>query len=180
MDAALTHWINSFAGTNALLDSVMAASTQFGVPLIVGLVILQWWSSKDRTHVRHAAICAGLSFLLGQAINQGFLLFIHRPRPYDAGVTHLLIASSADWSFPSDHATAVAAIVAAFAMQRLPGRALAFGGMALLVCVSRIFVGTHYVTDILGGIATGILAAVAVRWVYREGNPIDRLLIRIL
>ncbi len=180
MDNDITRWINSFAGTNAIADGAMIAITQFGVPLIVALVVLQWWSGTDRTHVRHTAVCAGLAFLLGLAVNQVILIFVHRIRPFDAGVTHLLIARSADWSFPSDHATAVAAIVAAFGTQRLHGRACVFGALALLVCVSRVYVGTHYVTDVLGGAAVGLLAAHAVGLAYREGTRLDQLLTSFL
>lgn len=180
MDADLTRWINSFAGTNTLLDAAMIAITQYGVPLIVALVILQWWSGADRLHVRHAVVSAGLAFLLGLAVNQVILLFVHRVRPFDAGVTQLLIARSADWSLPSDHATAVAAIVASFGLNRLHGRASALGVLALLVCVSRVYVGTHYVTDIVGGALTGILAAHAVAAFYRKGTRLDRFLTGIL
>src|SRR5579872_657475 len=119
MDQAITHWINSLAGGNALLDSVMIGVTNLGVPFIVAVVAAQWWSKIERTHVRHTCIVAGLSFLLGLGFNQIVLLFIHRVRPYDAGVTHLIISKSPDWSFPSDHSTAVMAIVAAFAFQGL-------------------------------------------------------------
>ncbi|GHE02844.1 phosphoesterase [Defluviimonas sp. 20V17] len=180
MDAAITHWINSFAGQTPLLDPMMVAITQVGVPIIVLLVVVQWWVREDRTHVRHVAICAGLAFLLGLAINQGVLLFIHRVRPYDAGVSHLLIAKSADWSFPSDHATASMSVAMAFALQGLPRRALAFFAMAFLVCLSRVYVGTHYVTDVLGGTATGFLGAIIVRLLYRENTRLDRFATSIL
>lgn len=175
MDAEITHWINSFAGRSPLVDHIMIGITQIGVPLMIAVVVLQWRSREDRLHLRHVAICAGLAFLLGLAFNQGILLFIHRVRPYDAGVSHLMIARSADWSFPSDHATASTSIVAAFAMQKIPRRTLLVLAMAVLVCLSRIFVGTHYLTDILGGAATGILAAVIVQRVYRENSKLDRI-----
>ncbi|OOY14439.1 phosphatase PAP2 family protein [Thioclava sp. DLFJ4-1] len=180
MDAAITHWINSFAGHNYFIDQAMIAITQAGVPFIVLVVVLQWWSRENRQHLRHVAICAGLAFLLGLAINQGILLFIHRVRPYDAGVSNLLIAKSADWSFPSDHATASMSVAMAFALQRLPRRALAFFAMAFLICLSRIYVGTHYVTDVLGGAATGIVAAIVVRTLYRENSKFDRFAKSIL
>jgi undecaprenyl-diphosphatase len=180
MDAAITSWINAAAGSNLLLDSSMIAATRFGVPLMVLLVALQWWAKEDRYHVRHAALSAGLSFLLGLALNQVILLVVHRIRPYDAGVTHLLIAPSADWSFPSDHATASFGIVAAFALQRLPRRAIGFLLLALLVCWSRIYVGTHYLTDLLGGLVTGVLGAVLVRRFYREDSRLDQFATRIL
>jgi undecaprenyl-diphosphatase len=89
-------------------------------------------------------------------------------------VSNLLIAPSADWSFPSDHATASMAIAAAFFLARLPGRGVVFLVFALAICLSRVFVGTHYVGDVLGGAATGILAAVAVRLIYRENSRLDR------
>ena len=131
-------------------------------------------------HVRHAAISAGLSFLLGLGINQVILLFVHRMRPYDAGVSSLLIARSADWSFPSDHATASVAVFATFVIEKIRGRALVLFAMALLVCVSRIYVGTHYLTDILGGATTGIVAAAIVHWAYRENSRLDRFATRLL
>lgn len=180
MDVAITQWINSFAGQNPLFDPTMIAITKVGVPFIVLMVVLQWWSWVDRQHVRHVAICAGLAFLLGLAINQGVLLFIHRVRPYDAGMSHLLIAKSADWSFPSDHATASMSVAMTFALQKLPRRTLAFFAMAILVCLSRVYVGTHYLSDVLGGAATGIVAAIAVRLLYREDSKLDRFATSIL
>ncbi len=131
-------------------------------------------------HIRHTAIAAGMSFLMGLAFNQIILLFVHRVRPYDAGVSHLIIDRSGDWSFPSDHATAVFAITASFAQQALPRRTLALFLASLLVAYSRIFVGTHYLTDIAGGAMTGLCAAILVRTFYREGSRLDRFATGIL
>jgi len=180
MDAALTHWINAAAGIGPFLDKAMIGVSQIGVPLMVLAVALQWWAKVDRYHLRHAAVSAGLAFLLGLAINQIILLFVHRIRPYDAGVTHLLIAPSADWSFPSDHATASIAIVAALAMQGLPRRTVALLVMAFLICWSRIYIGTHYLTDVVGGAITGVLGAIMARLAYRENSRLDNLVTKIL
>jgi undecaprenyl-diphosphatase len=126
VDEIVTRWINAAAGNNHIVDASMVAVTTFGVPFIVICVVLQWWSKSDRLPARHAAIAAGLSFLLGLGVNQIVLLVVHRVRPYDVGLTHLVIAPSIDWSFPSDHATAAFAVAAAFALQLLPRRALFF------------------------------------------------------
>jgi undecaprenyl-diphosphatase len=180
MDGSITQWINSAAGTSHMLDMMMIGITRFGVPVMVVLVALQWWSRRDRTHVRHSVVVTGLAFLVGLGLNQIVLLFVQRVRPYDAGLTHLIVAPSADWSFPSDHATAAFAIVAAFALQALPGRAIVFAAMALLIAWSRVFVGTHYVTDILGGAVTAAAAAILVSAFYREGTRLDRFVTDIL
>lgn len=180
MDEQITRWINAPAGTHAVLDQVMLAMTHYGVPLLILAVAVQWWSRSDRRHVRHTCIAAGLSFLIGLGLNQFILLFVHRLRPYDAGITHLLIERSADWSFPSDHATASFAIALAFLFQGLRGRAAAFAIAAAAVCFSRIYVGTHYVTDILGGAATAAMAALVVRGLYWEGTRFDQRVTGIL
>jgi undecaprenyl-diphosphatase len=180
MDQVITQWINSDAGSSGLLDAVMIIVGKVGVPLLVVLVLAQWWSKSDRIHVRHTCIAAGLSFLIGLGLNQVILLFVHRIRPYDAGISHLITSKSLDWSFPSDHATASIAIVAAFALHGLPRRALLFGLMALLICWSRVFVGTHYLADVLGGGLIGVVAAVLVWIFYREGSRLDRFATEIL
>lgn len=180
MDIAITQWINSAAGHLPFVDDVMIVATHYGVQFMVLLAIVQWWSRVDRTHVRHAALASGLSFLLALAINHFIILFIHRVRPYDAGVTHLIVARSSDWSFPSDHSAAAMAIAAAFALQALPKRTAGFFVLAILICFSRIYVGSHYFTDVIGGIVVAFVAAGIVKLVYREGTRLDRFATAIL
>ena len=169
LDAAATRAINSLAGASALADLVMIWVSAIGVPLLVIAVAAQWWRGPDRPHNRH-----------GLAINQLILLFVLRMRPYDGGVSHLLIERSADPSFPSDHATATFAIAAAFLLHGMRRTGLWFLAAAVLVTISRVYIGTHYVSDVLGGAATGIAAAILVRALYREGTRLDRFVTSIL
>jgi len=180
LDAQVTGWINNFSGQINLIDLFMIVVTQAGVPLLILAVIASWWWGGSVRSERHVAVACGLSFLLGLALNQIILLLVHRIRPYDAGVSHLLIARSADPSFPSDHATASFAIVFSYVFNARIGKALWFFAAALLLVISRVYVGTHYVGDILGGIATALVAAGLVRIAYREGTRIDRWVTGIL
>jgi undecaprenyl-diphosphatase len=180
LDAQITAWINSNSGQNNLIDLFMVAVTQAGVPLLILAIITSWWWGGGTRSERHVAVACGLSFLLGLALNQIILLVVHRIRPYDAGVSHLLIARSADPSFPSDHATASFAIVFSYVFNARIRKALWFFAAALLLVFSRVYVGTHYVGDVLGGIATALIAAGLVRIAYREGTRIDRWVTGIL
>lgn len=179
LDAAITHAINALAARSGAADFLMIWISAIGVPLLVLAVAVQWWRT-DRSHTRHVLVAAGLSFLLGLALNQIILLFVHRIRPYDGGVTHLLISSSADPSFPSDHATATFAIAAAFLLHGMRRLGLGFLAGAAVVTFSRVYIGSHYTSDVLGGALTGIAAAVIVRAAYREGTRIDRLITSVL
>jgi undecaprenyl-diphosphatase len=179
VDVAVTHWINALAGQSAALDQLMIEVTTFGVPFMVLLVALQWWSKRPREYKRHVCVAAGLSFLLGLLLAQIMLLFVHRMRPYDAGVSHLIVAPTVDWSFPSDHAIASLAIVFAFALQGLRRWSFIFLALAALVCFSRIYVGMHYVSDILGGAGIALIAAYFVKWIYQADTKLDRMITRI-
>ena len=181
MDDALTHWINAAAGDAGALNAIMVGITAYGVPVMILLVAAQWWSKlPERLRLRHAIVAVGLSCILGFVLNQLILLFVHRLRPYDSGLTHLIVQRSAEWSFPSDHATVAAAIPAAWALQREWGRTVVFAILALAVGWSRLFVGTHYVSDVLGGFATAIVAAMVVRTLYRAGTRFDRAVTAML
>lgn len=103
-----------------------------------------------------------------------------RIRPYDAGVSHLIIAPSPDPSFPSDHATGAVAIVAAMWLNRRVRRAMLFAIPAALLVLSRVYLGTHYVFDVVGGTGTAILAAMLVRATAAIRAPITVRLIQLL
>lgn len=180
LDVAVTRWINGWSGTSTAADLAMIWISAIGVPLLVVAVAAHWWRQIGRMHTRHVVVAAGLSFLLGLALNQLILLSVHRLRPYDSGVTHLLIARSGDFSFPSDHATATFAIAAAFLLHGLRRRGLGFLVAATVVTFSRVYLGTHYASDVVAGALTGIIAAVVVRSAYWEGTRADRLITGIL
>ncbi len=174
LDIVLTQALNGMAMSSASVDDLMIWSSAFGVPVLVAAVAGQWWRRADRLHHRHVLVSSGLAFCAGLAFNQLILLFVHRLRPYDANVTHLIIERSADFSFPSDHATATFAIAAVFLLHGVRKAGTAFLLAAILIAASRVYVGIHYVSDVLGGALTGVMAAVAVKLVYRENSRLDR------
>ena len=180
LDVATTHGINNAAGQWPMIDQLMIWISTIGIAFMVAAVAAQWWHGEDRRQTRHVLVAAGLSFLLGLALNQVVLLFVQRMRPYDAGVTHLLIERSADYSFPSDHATATFAIAATFLIHGMRRRGLLFLAAAMFMIVSRVYVGAHYASDVLGGALTGVAASGLVRLTYQNGTRVDRFVTGIL
>jgi diacylglycerol kinase (ATP) len=113
----------------------------------------------------------------GGAVCDGMKLLFARTRP--AVTPHLDEVSTS--SFPSSHAAASAAVyltLAAVAASRSSRRAVraylvcAAGLLVLLIGVSRVFLGVHYPTDVLGGWALGLtwaaLCGLVVRWFRRR------------
>lgn len=175
-DALLTSLVNEGAGFHPVVDSIMVVVSFGVIPVMILAVAAQWWSREERSASRYTAIVAWLSFTLGLALNQLVLLFVDRTRPYEAFVSHLLIAPSADPSFPSDHATAAFAIAFAYLLLGWSKSGSAFLAFAFLVGLSRVYIGIHYVGDILGGMATGLLAVLIVVFAYRQNSFLNRKL----
>lgn len=110
---------------------------------------------------RKTGVAVLLALLTGALITNVVLkpLFA-RTRPYEVieGLV-LLVHRQKDYSFPSGHSCAAFA-GAAVCYRRLP-RPYGTGLLILagLLAFSRLYVGVHYPSDVLGGIMTGLLAA---------------------
>lgn len=179
LDITATQWINNLSGHIHAFDILMTWSSKIGIEVLVFLTAIQWWNSKNRDKNRHTLLSAGFSFLLALLINQVILLFIQRARPYDAGVSHLIVPPSTDFSFPSDHATASFAIATSFLLSRAPARGTFFLLAALLITFSRVYIGTHYLTDVLGGALTGMVGALLINRFYLEKSVLNQTLTKI-
>lgn len=179
IDASVTAFINGLSG-NPTLDAVMIAVTSYGAFLIIAAVAIRWWwNGADKMCERHLAILCGGSVTLGLALNQIVLLFVYRVRPYEVGVTHGLISPSADPSFPSDHATLGFAV--AFALLGASARrGWVFLAGAIVLSASRLYVGTHYLSDVLGGVLTGAVAAAICLALLRRNSRLVGLASRVL
>ena len=84
---------------------------------------------------------------------------IKRDRPCEQlSSIYQRISPSDQFSFPSGH-TAAAFVMATLISYFFPLMALPLFSWALLVGFSRIYLGVHYPSDILAGIAIGMLSA---------------------
>ncbi len=111
---------------------------------------------EDRLATGRAVVAASLALAVGQIL----IRLVPRPRPFATHAVRLLIERSADPSFPSDHALAAFAIGTTVTATR-PGVGAGLLAAGLLLGVARVFVGTHYPSDVLGG---AILGAAVGGW----------------
>lgn len=102
-----------------------------------------------------------LTCLLGAYLLNDILIkpLVARVRPYDTiPALQILVAPLASFSFPSGHTNA--SFAAAYGLTAAFGRK---GGLsylpALLIALSRCYVGVHYPTDVLAGALVGTFSA---------------------
>ena len=85
------------------------------------------------------------------------------PRPVHADPSKLLIKVPTSFSFPSGH-TLVAFSSAGILYALLPQLGIPALFLACLIGISRVYLGVHFVSDILGGIVFGLGITVLVLW----------------
>jgi undecaprenyl-diphosphatase len=151
----------------------------YSVLLSAGLTAAVGLLPRDhplRLRVREAGFWLAVlasSWLLNRALKK----VVGRDRPPEPG--HLVGVDAESFSFPSGHAAFAGtyfALLAAVLLRHVePGRHLPRAAIVLacllaawLVAASRVWLGVHYVSDVLGGLALG-MGWIAAVWLVRSG-----------
>jgi undecaprenyl-diphosphatase len=179
MDTTLFEIVNHLAGKFPVLDAAMLFSAKY--LFILFAFTLVFFYLTFQANQQRMAFLAGVSTLIALGVAQIVAFLVSRPRPYVNHVAHLLIARTNDPSFPSDHATFCFAIAMMIWLHnRKVGRLLM--SLAVLVGLSRVFVGAHYPTDILGGVVLGIAVSLATNYIARQSSIrilLDRVFVKL-
>ncbi len=152
-------WLHGFA--NPGLDRTFKISTTLGSMLSVIIMTVASFGLLIWRKHPHAAWLLALSTGGGVVINQVLKFFFRRPRPN--------LWTSTDprpptFSFPSGHATVTFCFCGGLSWlgYKFIKNPLALAGwlIAMLICVvmvglSRIYRGVHYLTDVAGGYISG-------------------------
>jgi undecaprenyl-diphosphatase len=154
----------------AWLTSLMLAVTNLGAPALLVVVAAglgwAWWAWR-RTSLPLVMLLS--AWLGAEVLFNVAKLLVDRPRPPIA----MAAEHFGGLAFPSGHATQAAAVwgmVGALAILSVNTRRAKTAvcatavGLALVVGVTRIYLGAHWTSDVLGGWLLGALWTAAVVW----------------
>jgi membrane-associated phospholipid phosphatase len=166
VDSHLFRTINEFQTDTTWLNGIGLFYAKTGGAALLALLLLAGVVVARRRDLEQVARAgwAGLATFVAVGLNQPIVHAFDRARPYaKLHHVHLLGTPSTDPSFPSDHATlAGAAIAGLFLVDRRLGWAATAGG--LLLCADRVYIGAHYVSDVVAGLVLGAAVAV-IGWI---------------
>ena len=165
-------WLLAFSNqtlANPVLDVIMVLASTVGLAALP-LVAYLYWRRGDQQTGRAILLALGMGLVLTVI----FYYLAQRPRPSDV---RLLLPMPPFPAFPSGH-TAVAFATATVLALRLRQRTVTLLAIlgALLISFSRIYLGHHYPSDLLGGAVLGCaVGAAAVGLLRTENSLVDRL-----
>jgi undecaprenyl-diphosphatase len=169
-DETVFRWINQ-GWAHPIFDSLMPWFTNLhkstsGLVLLVAVVSALLWRERKRALVGLglSAVAMGLSDMTSHYLIKQWA---QRPRPTVLADTILRTFPHVGFSFPSNHAANNMALAVVLSLL-IPKWRMAFFSWALLIGVSRIYVGVHYPSDVVGGFLVGGLWAATVVIVLRR------------
>ncbi len=156
-DQSFFYWFNNLQGQNYFVDSITHILAEYVIYIIPLLLLVCWFiykTDKNRIDMLKATI---VSVIIWQIPTRIIAWIWYRPRPYiELGGTKELFFHVPSYSFPSDHATFLAAISMYFYLLGYKKVGTIGFVVTFLVSISRIIAGLHYPGDVLFGWILGI------------------------
>nr|QRW40805.1 membrane protein [bacterium] len=158
--------ITQVAGdTPSWFQHLVELGTEGGILILLALFVAAWWRARrgsDRAMALAllAPVATGVAYMASEVLKVMF----REERPCRAVSNALPLAECpepGDWSFPSNHSViAAGAAFTLFLIWRV-GFRIALP-VAVLTALSRIFLGVHYLHDVIAGFAWGAIVAPVV------------------
>jgi undecaprenyl-diphosphatase len=181
LDVQVAHWFNAhaFEPLTSFMYAVSAVHSVAG--MVVLFCLLAWYLWQKQAHYWLLALAFAVPG--GMVLNVALKFYFQRARP----VFEDPLVTLATYSFPSGHTTAATCfygllvsylVIARPAWSVRLGTVAACVAMVLLVAFSRVYLGAHYVSDVLAAMAESVawlavcITAISTLRRRREGKTV--------
>lgn len=169
-ELGVLYWMQGIS--TPALDSVMIGITYSATSAVLWFVLAFVMTCTRR--YRRVGVAVIVSVLFAYVLVDLIIKpAVDRPRPFDVGDFHLLVAPPETPSFPSGHTASSFAAATAILLYRRSAGVLAMA-YATLVGLSRIYLCVHWPTDVVAGAVIGVAASLLVIWAMGRWVPFFR------
>lgn len=146
---------------NKFLDWLLPKYTYLGGLVFVTILTLAL-IIFGKGKVRYIGVQLGVALAISQGITYSVKAIVARERPYNVlDNLNTFGFELKDYSFPSGHSSS-SFTIATIVFLNIPSIGIILYLYAILIAISRMYLGVHYPTDVLAGIIIGIGSSLIV------------------
>lgn len=161
LDATILSWLNGALEVGPVREAALWLAV-YGLLVFVVVALIGWFWPRERVRRRlqRLIVLGVMSAMLAIVFEQVISVLYFRARPFTVIETLTAYDAFVDsTSFPSLHTALATAFAGAWLWARRYRVGFSLLGLALLIGLSRVIIGVHYPSDIIGGLASGLLAS---------------------
>jgi membrane-associated phospholipid phosphatase len=155
-----------------LLNTVFEGITLLGEETLIILLVVALWFAVDKKLAQQVFFITVTSLSVNGIIKN----FAQVPRPFTKGVSCVRLDTATGYAFPSGHTQGFATWSSFFAVKfKKTWLTILVAVLVGLVAFSRLYLGAHYPSDVIVGIALGVGIAIVGNFLFEKVKDLKKL-----
>ena len=154
------------------LNAVFEGITLLGEETLIILLVVALWFAVDKKFAQHVFFVTATSLSINGIIKN----FAKVPRPFTKGISCVRPDTATGYAFPSGHTQGFATWSSFFAVKfKKTWLTILVGVLVSLVAISRLYLGAHYPSDVIVGVALGLGFAILGNYLFEKVKDVKKL-----
>ena len=178
IDNQIFEILHGLTGQSASVDALLKAlASDYFVPVGIGLTLFFLWFCSRTITARISSQKIVMKSISHMALSSFFVLVINQflfvDRPFVNNEMSPLFYLPTDSSFPSNPAAGIFSIVIQLGKTKSARLITLVTILFLAMSISRVCVGIHYPSDILGGCSLAIICTPVIAFLAKKTDPVQ-------
>ena len=156
----------------SFLNAVFEGITLLGEETLIILLVVALWFAFDKKLAQQVFFVTVTSLSVNGIVKN----FAKVPRPFTKGVSCVRLDTATGYAFPSGHTQGFATWSSFFAIKfKKVWLSILAGVLIALVAISRLYLGAHYPSDVVVGIALGVGLSFFSNYLFAKVQDVKKL-----
>lgn len=154
------------------LNAVFEGITILGEETLIILLVVALWFAIDKKLAQQVFFVTATSLSVNGIVKN----FAKIPRPFTKGISCVRLDTATGYAFPSGHTQGFATWSSFFAVKfKKAWFSILVGALITAVAISRLYLGAHYPSDVIVGVALGVGLSVLGNYLFERVEDVKKL-----